>query len=90
MSVSISSKTIEIRVFKTSFGDFEIHDVMDILEELEATSYGFSHLVIYNPKLGDWLESLGACSKSIRGSYYRGENFKKVEERLQKVINETA
>lgn len=85
-NISVSNKTVERCYFKTPFGEFEVYAVMQLLEELEGTAYGFSHLVIYDPDLGKWLESLGVCSKNVRGSYCRGENYQEVYDSLFELV----
>lgn len=52
---------------------YDFNELLEIVEELNTTSYGMNHLAIYNRRVEELLIRRGLADKSVRGSCAKTE-----------------
>lgn len=55
--------------------DYHYSTLLEVVEELEDTSYGFTSLVIYDDDIAKLLVSRNVCTQCSRGSYNRADGY---------------
>lgn len=72
---------------ETEFGEFHIHSVSEIIEALEDCG-PLNPIVIYYPKIKEWLESLDIIHANVRGSVYvkDEEKYKELVAAIEKIL----
>lgn len=77
MIISFGKKIItsEISTITIDGVELHLHDLMDILDGLEDTSYGAVHISINSSKIENLLVNTQAAIRSARGSVARGPKY---------------
>lgn len=63
--------------------DFELTDLVNMMDELEDTSYAGPRIVVYNRPLRDALVKRKVLADTVKGSLFRGENYEKFRNRIK-------
>ena len=94
MKIETYAKRIEPRphdelMVKLGGKEYEVKFVIDLLDELAQTSYGFNHVAIHDEKQRSSLEKERIITTSIRGSSYVASEAKlrKLKRTLEKTFD---
>lgn len=68
--MELIEKTVVVKCIKNEYGEFEVHDLLDILQELEDTDSFGNRLSLDNSKMEKWFKDINLIEKSVRGSVY--------------------
>ena len=81
----IKPVTNQVMFIEIDGKEFNFFNLMNVLEELSDTSYGFSFVLIDDQALGEVLVNEKIAYKSIKGSYTKGTEYDQKSADIEKL-----